>query len=235
MSSPKVINVGGAIALWVVITTFLFLSQLPPPRSSSSSNPPTMLVPCLLFFNNLNVFIAICEICLGMNIEYIQREYAMLRETHKGKEWDACIAYLTMPLSIHQVFDYKVWCKMWSTYSLYDPSYQNRESFGFFVDFGNGMSTIPPSLLVNVAMIRPDAASHLWVGCVGLAMYWQVMYGTIIYLLSYVYNRRYVGRSIFEVCLFVGFTNGIWLIFPPVGIYACVCMLRDGNMDVFQR
>ena len=123
---------------------------------------------------------------------------------------------------------------MWSTYALYDPSYQNNESFGFFIDFGNGLSTIPPSLLVNIAIVWPDKVSPLWVGCIGLAMYWQVMYGTIIYVLSFAFNKQYEGKSLLEVCLFVGVSNSLWFIFPMVGIYASVSMLRDGNMQVFQ-
>ena len=235
MSSAKILNVGGAIALWLVLTTSLFLSKLPPPSSTIATTSSTILVPCLLFFNNLNIFIAMCEIILGLNIGYIQRDYLDLREKYKGNEWDAVVAYLTMPLTVGQLFDSRVWCRMWSTYSLYDPSYQNRESFGFFIDFGNGMSTIPPSLLVNIAIVWPDKVSPLWVGCIGLAMYWQVMYGTMIYLLSFAYNRRYVGKSILEVCLFVGFSNSLWMIFPPMGMHVCVCMLRDGSMDVFRR
>ena len=123
---------------------------------------------------------------------------------------------------------------MWSTYALYDPSYQNHESFGFFIDFGNGLSTIPPSLLVNIAMVKPEWTSSLFVGCVGLAMYWQVLYGTLIYILSFVFNRRYEGKSLTEVVLFVGLSNGIWIVFPLIGIWACVVILRDGNLDVFQ-
>lgn len=126
---------------------------------------------------------------------------------------------------------------MWSTYSLYDPSYQNHESFGFFIDFGNGLSTIPPSILMNLAMVLDTSStllSPLFVGCVGLAMYWQVMYGTIVYVLSFMFNRRYEGKSTLEVSLFVGISNSLWFFFPIVGIYACVCILRDGNMSVFR-
>ena len=60
------------------------------------------------------------------------------------------------------------------------------------------------------------------------------MYGAIIYVLSYMFNRRYTGKSLLEVCLFVGVSNSLWIIFPVAGIYACVCMLRDGTMDVFR-
>ncbi len=133
---------------------------------------------------------------------------------------------------------------------MYDPSYQNQESFGFFIDFGNGLSTIPPSILMNLAMVLDTSVytsvensedtswfdtvlSPLFVGCVGLAMYWQVMYGTIIYVLSFMFNRRYEGKSTLEVSLFVGISNSLWFFFPIAGIYSCVCILRDGNMSVF--
>lgn len=226
----SILNVGSAIALWLLLTTYAFLSQLP-----TSTNRTSPLILSILFFNNLNILIAMCEICLGMNISYIQRDYQKLRAKYKGNEWGACIAYLTMPLTVRQLFDSKVWSKMWSTYALYDPSYQNHESFGFFIDFGNGLSTIPPSLLVNVAIVWPEKVSPLWVGCIGLAMYWQVMYGAIIYVLSFVFNRRYEEKSMLEVCLFVGLSNSLWIVFPLLGIYACVSMLRDGNMDVFHQ
>ncbi len=228
-----ILNVGSAVALWVIISTYLFLSY----SSSSiittvtSSSPLTL---SLLLFNNLNIFISICEIILGCNILYIQSEYRKLCKKYKKDGWEAVLSYFTMPLSIRQLFQWHTWAKMWSTYALYDPSYQNQESFGFFIDFGNGLTTIPSSVLINVAIVRPDLVSALWVGCIGIAMYWQVMYGTIIYIFSFAFNKRYEGKKILEVTLFVGLTNSLWLIFPTLGIYACVSMLRDGNMDVFR-
>ena len=225
-----ILNVGSAIALWIIVTTSIFLSI----RTTSTSSPLTL---SLLAFNNLNIFIAICEIILGCKIAYIQADYQTLCKKYKpnGKEGQGCLSYLTAPLSIRQLFHSHTWAKMWSTYALYDPSYQNHESFGFFIDFGNGLTTIPPSLLLNIAMVRPELVSSLWVGCIGIAMYWQVMYGTIVYIFTFMFNRRYVGKSTLEVMSFVGLTNSLWFIFPTLGIYACVSMLRDGNMDVFQQ
>jgi hypothetical protein len=219
--------------------------MLPSSPTLSTSNDYHLVLPyCLLFFNNLNIFIAISEICLGLNIHRIQKDYLQLRKQYiPGTEWKACIDYITTPLTLNDIFTTPhVWlCRMWSTYSLYDPSYSNRESFGFFIDFGNGLSTIPPSLVMNGAILCPhyiisySSSAYLYVGCIGLAMYWQVLYGTLIYLLSYIFNKRYVGKSIVEVCLFVGFTNGMWIIFPLLGIYVCVCVLKDGGLDIFQR
>jgi hypothetical protein len=36
--------------------------------------------------------------------------------------------------------------------TVFDPSYANRESFGFFIDVGNGFSTIIPTVLFLVGM-----------------------------------------------------------------------------------
>lgn len=220
------LNILSAIVLWLVVSTGGELFLLP--------TFPSVVAVSLLFFNNLNVLIALCEIALGKHIMFIKDDYKKLSEKYKGREWEACISFLTMPLSLSQLFDGRCWGKMWSTYALYDPSYQNYESFGFFIDVGNGWSTIPPGLLWNYAILFPKNCSPLLLGAVGLCHYWQVMYGTIIYVLSYVFNQRYKGRKTVEVLGFVGFSNSLWFFFPIVGIYTSVCILRDNDMSVFE-
>mmetsp|Transcript_19969 Transcript_19969/g.29589 ORF Transcript_19969/g.29589 Transcript_19969/m.29589 type:complete len:229 (-) Transcript_19969:594-1280(-) len=219
------LNTLTAIVLWLAITTLLPLLFTP-------LDPTNWITLSLLIFNNLNTLISMCEIVLGFRIDLIKKNYLKLREKYKGKEVEGCLAYLFMPLP--NPFDSAAWSNMWSTYSLYDPSYQNQESFGFFIDVGNGFSTIPPCLLWNYAMAYPASVSPLLVGCVGVASYWQICYGTIIYLLSFAFNRRYEGRTIAEVAGFVGFVNLLWFFFPLMGIYASVIILRDSNFDVFQ-
>jgi len=144
---------------------------------------------------------------------------------------EGLLRYLNMPLTLRQVFEGKTWAQMWVVYSLIDPSYQNHESFGFFIDVGNGWTTILPCLLFNYAIINPGAVSPLLLGCVVIASYWQMIYGTIIYFFSYLFNKRYQGKK-FWVYAFVLITNGVWIAFPSLAIYAAVCILRDGNMNV---
>jgi len=38
---------------------------------------------------------------------------------------------------------------LWSTYSLLDPSYVSTTSFGFWIDTGNGITTLVPTLLLS--------------------------------------------------------------------------------------
>ena len=169
-----------------------------------------------------------------IHIQYIREEYLQLHKTFRGREWDAVINWITKPLSLRELMSAKQWAKMWSTYALFDPSYQNQESFGFFIDVGNGYSTIPSCILINASILFPDMLSPTLVGCVAIATYWQVTYGTIIYFLSFMFNRRYKGFRPTDIYLFVGVSNGTWILFPCIGIYAGVILLREGNFDIFR-
>ena len=220
-----VLNVLTAIISWLVVTTGGPLLLMPYDKTN-------FIILLLLFFNNLNILIAFCEIILGIHIQTIKKDYKENIQKYKGREWECGLAFLTMPLA--NPFCSKSWSKMWSTYAVYDPSYQNNESFGFFIDVGNGWSTIPPCLLWNIAMAYPERYSSLLVGCVGIASYWQVCYGTIIYILSYIWNKRYRGKSLLENLGFVAFANMLWFWFPLIGIYASVRMLGDGDLRVFR-
>lgn len=227
------LNITSAIVLWLALTTLaplFFVEQL-----------PNALGLAILFFNNLNILIAFCEIALGNHIRFIQQDYLDLKKKYEGKEWQAAFRYLFMELSLFDLFDGQKWAIMWSTYSLWDPSYQNQESFGFFIDVGNGWSTILPCVLWNAAILLPSQMQQAWayswllVGFVGCCSYWQVLYGTIIYFFSFIFNKRYVGKPLAEVAGFVGFANGIWFFFPIAALYAAAIILRDQELvGVFQ-
>lgn len=71
-------------------------------------------------------------------------------------------------------------------------------------------------------------------GILGLIQFYQEFYGTCIYFLSYILNKRYLGRSALEVGLFVGFTNGLWFAFPLIGMMASAQLIYDGDFSVFR-
>lgn len=227
------LNITSAIVLWLALTTIapLFVAETSPNAMALS----------ILFYNNLNILISFCEIALGRHIKFIQKDYLHRKKLYQGKEWKGAFDYLTMPLSLETLFSGEKWAIMWSTYSLWDPSYQNQESFGFFIDVGNGWSTILPCLLWNAAILFPTYVQSSWnyswllVGMVGCASYWQVMYGAMIYFLSFFFNERQVGRPILEVLGFVGFANGIWIVFPIIAINAAVVILRDQDVTAVFR
>ena len=83
------LNVASAIAIFLLASTYAFLSLLPTSTAKTSVSPLTL---SLLFFNNLNIFIAMCEIVLGLNILTIQQDYKRLHAKYSpgNQEWSAC-------------------------------------------------------------------------------------------------------------------------------------------------
>eukprot|EP00466_Bigelowiella_natans_P020961 jgi/Bigna1/36992/e_gw1.17.191.1 len=207
-------NVGVALVLYVALSTGLPLANHY--RIHHSLNPITV---ALTFFCGLNIIVCAWEIGLGLHIRHIQGEYKKLKEKYGKTPLGAVKEFFFTPVTSKNCFSLKFWSLVWTTYALYDPSYQNNESFGFFVDVGNGWSTLLPSFIWIFAMTYHGYIPAYMVGCMGIAKYWQELYGTVIYTLSYVLNGRYKGRTSAEVFLFVAMTNGLWFVFPLLVVH----------------
>ncbi len=186
----------------------------------------------LAFFLWLNAIIALWEICLYLRIDLVEEQHARFVEQYRGRELDRVKDFFARVVPLRRVFSPSVWAELWSSYSVFDPSYADRKSFGFFIDIGNGFSTLAPALLFIYGMTyEPVPARAL--GIVGLLIFYQMWYGTIVYLASYVMNKRYQGHSPFNVALFVGLSNGLWLSFPLWGIAVSIMMIGSGSYAVF--
>ena len=236
------LNITTAFALWLIVTTAV-------PLMKYCYRPNLSILSILVLgFNNLNILIAFCEIGLGRNIKYIQQHFKHLeiqtksprKSTNIHNNIDAAVAYLCQSMSLRQLLFVdggKAWCHMWSTYSLYDPSYSSETSFGFFIDVGNGYSTIVPCLIWNLVVlgvpvaVDNDIINPVLVGFIGCCSYWQILYGTIIYGLSFVWNRRYLNNPLPEVLSFVGISNGIWFVFPILALYQCYQLLQTQSYE----
>lgn len=185
------------------------------------------------FFCSLNILICFWEISLGLNIAHIGTEYSALKKKFNSYQLGAVLDFFSMPLTVKDMFSLKFWSRVWSTYSLYDPSYSNPESYGFFIDVGNGWSTLIPSALYMFG-VSFDIMSARSLGVIGILKFYQEFYGTILYFLSYVKNRRYKDRSMLEVFLFVGISNGLWFAFPLLGMYLSLDMINTNSFQMFR-
>lgn len=196
-----------------------------------------LIVVGLFFFCFLNGLISLWEIALGQNIDYIKTLYIEMKEKYKGRYLDACTDFFNYPLNTkEELLSGKYWSRVWATYSLYDPSYQNPESFGFFIDVGNGWSTILPSIVFTLAITYPlPFVTPVGLGIVCLCKFYQEFYGCVIYFVSYLWNKRYVNVPLNEVLGFVGISNGLWISFPLLGVYACIRLILDQNFQIFGR
>jgi hypothetical protein len=179
------------------------------------------------------MLISIWEMSLGWNIELISKTHKSLKRRHGTSPLSACAEFFLKPLTAGEAFSLQAWHLVWATYALYDPSYANCESFGFFIDVGNGYTTLLPTLLFAYGSVCgvPSSLGLVAWACVCLCSYYQMLYGTVIYFLSYLYNKRYRGFGKAEVAGFVGVSNVLWAVFPVLGMCVCVRALERGHLE----
>jgi len=221
-------NVGSFLVLYVVLSTGIpiyYHSRLFGLNAVHAS---------LSFFLGLNSLICLWEIALGLNISHISSDFTALKAKYGQDRLGAVMAFFYTPLSLSSLFSFKFWSKVWSTYSMYDPSYSNRESYGFFVDVSNGWTTLVPSLMYLYAMTYTiQGISARTIGCIGLVKFYVEFHGTCVYFLSFFLNNRHRNKSTIEVALFVGLSNGLWFFFPLLGVYASYTMISTNSTAIF--
>ena len=170
-----------------------------------------------------------------------------LSEKYGASPINAVNKLLFTSFTFSELFTLKKWTVLWSTYALYDPAYADQESFGFFIDTGNGWNTFLPSILFLVTMtVHPPSISPTSsfsflstllsarnVGIIGMLKYYQEFYGTIMCTIAYFYNKRHLGKSVVECSLVVGISNSLWFFFPAFGMLICYRMIMENTFDMF--
>ena len=184
------------------------------------------------FFLWLNVIISFWELCLFFKIDLIEEQYKDFRERYKGRELDRVIHLFLSDITWPQIFHMSTWAEIWSTYSIFDDSYADRKSYGFFIDVGNGFSTPIPTLISIYGMTFHLLPARI-LGMIIMIVNYQMWYGTLVYFFSYLANKRYIGHLFFKVLIFVGISNGFWFTFPLWGIYSAYQMIMTNDYSVF--
>jgi hypothetical protein len=187
----------------------------------------------LALFLWLNFIIALWEMCLFFRIDHIRQRFDRYRTEYKGRELQRVIDFGNTRVPLSKLFSPTFWSDLWASYAVFDESYANHQSFGFFIDIGNGFSMALPTLLVLYGMTY-DLLPPRVLGLVMLIINYQMWYGTLVYFVSYIYNRRYIGHTRFNIALFVGGTNGLWFTLPLWGMYAAVQMIYANSYAIFR-
>ena len=187
----------------------------------------------MAFFFGLNVIIALWELCLFARIDRIRERYEEFLGDYRGREFDRVKDFFFTRISLRQVVSIDTWAEVWASYALFDESYSNKKSFGFFIDVGNGFTTLVPSLLF-VAGITFDLLPARALGLITLLISYQMFYGTLVYLSSYILNERYRGFELGKVALFVGISNGLWGVFPVWAMWLAVHMIYTDSFALLR-
>ena len=184
----------------------------------------------LAFFWCLNGLISLWEIALWRHIDVIEADYKKLKAKHSKNPLRALLDQFVAPMPWSKVFTLRGWTSVWSLYSLYDPSYSDKRSYGFFIDIGNGHSMLLPSFFWLFNVITGGPLSPRWLGILGLICFYQMWYGTVLYFTSFFANKRHHGHTVLEICIFVGVSNGIWFTFPLLGMWASVQLILQDSL-----
>ncbi len=173
------------------------------------------------------------EICLFFRIRHIKATYDRYAVEYKGRELQRIFDFGNTRVPLSKLFSPTFWSDLWASYSVFDESYANHHSLGFFIDIGNGFTMFLPTLLAIYGMtceIIPARA----LGIVMLIVNYQMRYGTLICFWSFLFNKRYQGHTRLNLALVVGGTNSLWLTFPLRGMYAGVRMIYSGTFEIFR-
>ena len=116
--------------------------------------------------------------------------------------------------------------------------YANDQTFGFWVDSGNGVLTLLPSLalLHNLTSDALSAAlAPRYMAMAQALLFWTEWYGTAVYAWAFVYHGRVGAIGWRNLLLFVVLTNGLWAVLPLVGLYAMVGVIDSDSFDAFRK
>ena len=179
----------------------------------------------LTLFNAVNLLICLWENALFIHRAKVRRVYLRFKKQVGDRNFPSPLC-LFENITLRQALSYEYWSVIWSTYSLLDPSYSDQKSFGFWIDSGNGVVTVAPTLLLSwfatwdALPLGLGTLSPRFIGALGMTFNWQMLYGTLLYFGNYVLSGYHRGTSATYVAV-VCVANGIWIAFPAWWIWVC--------------
>lgn len=187
----------------------------------------------MALFLALNLLVNFWELGLYFTADAIRDEYLRTKDAYAGRPMDRCNEVFLMRVPLARLFSFKSWTGIWSSYCHFDPGYSRKGSFGYNIDVGNGFSTVIPATLFGLGMSL-EIVSPRVLGMIGIATFWQMFYGTVVYFFQFFNAGRHIGHAKKDLWIFVGTTNGMWFIFPLWGMALSAAMVMSGTFDVFR-
>ena len=186
----------------------------------------------LAFFLMVNLMINFWELGLLRYGDRIRDDYLETRDPFRGRELARANDVFLQRIPLLGALSLSRWTGIWSVYALFDRGYSRRGSFGFNIDVCNGISTLIPGVLFAYGMtyeILPARA----LGILGIAMFWQMFYGTAVYFFQFFHAGRYKGHAPRDIALVVGLSNSLWFLFPLWGLAASVWLIFEDSLRLF--
>ena len=183
-----------------------------------------------LFFS-INLLICYWEICLFFRRDSIEERVEFWRRRWDETGKTPAVEFLTTSVPLNRMLSPTVWADVWAAYSMYDSAYADRNTYGFNIDIANGFTTPASSLFLYVTYTG-ELLPAVAVGIVGAMLFWQWVYASSLYVVSFFVGRKQTRITPREFWIYIFSPNAIWVLFPMLGLYLSVRLILDGNYSV---
>ncbi len=183
-----------------------------------------------LFFST-NLVICYWEACLFLKRDYIETRTDYWRRWQSETGRTPAIEFLSARVPLRRALSPTVWADVWATYSQFDGSFADRRTFGFSGDVANGFFTPVPTLVLY-ATYTTGFLPAVVAGIIGVMLFWQWVYVTSVYWVSFFVAGRHRRISRGELYGYIGAMNAPWVLFALLGLYVSVRLILDGNYGV---
>lgn len=185
----------------------------------------------LILFFSINLVICHWEVCLFFRRDYVEKRAEYWRERRDETGRTSAVEFLTGRVPLTRVLSSTVWADAWATYAQFDGSYADRRTYGYNADVANGFVTPVPTLILFAAF-TVDFLPALVAGIVGAMLFWQLIYATSVYWVSFFVakQQRRLGRK--DMYIYIWGLNCPWVVFALLGLYVSIRLILNGNYSV---
>jgi hypothetical protein len=224
---------GLAVPAWGFVTSFIVAATLVHVQLHHTAHGIYNVQHfALVAFLMINLVVSFWEIGLLVCNDQIREEYEQTKESYRGRELERVSEVLRARIPIAKLLSFRSWTGIWSSYALYDPGYARRGSFGLSIDVGNGWSTPIAATFFALGLTYHVMSARI-VGIIGVVMFWQMFYGTVVYCFQFFHAGRHKNHSTTSLAMVVGASNGMWLVFPVWGMAVSVWMILNDSYALF--
>lgn len=182
-------------------------------------------------FFSINVLVCWWEACLFLQRTRVENRTAYWRDWRSQTGTLPHFEFFKTKIPLTRIFNSKTWADVWATYAQYDPSFADRRTYGFNVDIANGFFTMLPTMFLYAAFTVHFVPAYV-AGMIGLMLFWQWIYMTSVYWVSYFVAKRHHNITRRDLYLYIVGTNAPWVLCPLLGLFVSVRLIVDGNYSV---
>ncbi len=180
---------------------------------------------------SINLVICYWEMCLFWRRDAIRPRADAWRRWKKATGRVPAFEFLWSKVPPSRFLSPDTWADVWATYSMADPAYEDRKTYGFNVDIANGFFTPIPTATLYAAFTL-GFLPVTWAGILGVMLFWQWTYVSSLYVVSFFVNQKQKRISRKELWGFIFGTNSVWIVTPAFGLYVSIRLILDGHYGI---